>query len=81
MRFIGLLSVQIESLVIIIEIGGDLDFHNIQKHGYQAVWKTTYMKRVKESERRPFVFIFRLNIVLHDSYQVDENVMEIEEWK
>ena len=33
------------------------------------------------SERRPFISIFRLNIVLHDSYQVDEIVMEIEEWK
>ena len=37
--------------------------------------------RVKGSERRPFVFIFRLNIVLRDSYQADETVMEIEEWK
>ena len=37
--------------------------------------------RVKGSERRPFIFIFRLNIVLHDSYQADEIVMEIEEWK
>ena len=45
-----------------------------------AVCKTTYMTRAKGSERRPFIFIFRLNI-LHDSYQVDEIVMEIEEWK
>ena len=37
--------------------------------------KTTYIMRLKGSERRPF-FIFRLNIVLHDSYQVDEM-----EWK
>ena len=37
--------------------------------------------RVKGSERRPFIFIFRLNIVLRDSYQADEIVMEIEEWK
>ena len=37
--------------------------------------------RVKGSERRPFIFIFRLNIVLCDSYQADEIVMEIEEWK
>ena len=34
------------------------------------------MMRVKGSERRPFAFIFRLNIV-----QADEIVMEIEEWK
>ena len=43
--------------------------------------KTTYMTIVKGSETRPFIFIFRLNIVLHDSYQTDEIVMEIEEWK
>ena len=79
--FLGLLSVHLESLVIIIEMGGNLGCNNIQKHGEQAVCKTTYMTRVKGSERRPFIFIFRLNIVLHDSYQVDEIVMEIEEWK
>ena len=39
------------------------------------------MSREKGSDRRPFTFIFRLNIVLHDSYLVDEIVMEIEEWK
>ena len=43
--------------------------------------KTTYKMRVKRSERKPFVFIFKLNIVLCDSYQADEIVMEIEEWK
>ena len=45
----------------------------------QSVCKTTYTTRVKGSERRPFIFTFRLNIVSHDSYQVDEIVMEIEE--
>ena len=39
------------------------------------------MIRVKGSERRPFIFISRLNIVQCDSYQTDEIVMEIEEWK
>ena len=39
------------------------------------------MIRVKGSERRPFIFISRLNIVQRDSYQADEIVMEIEEWK
>ena len=39
------------------------------------------MIRVKVSERRPFVFISRLNIVQRDSYQTNEIVMEIEEWK
>ena len=37
--------------------------------------------RVKGSERRPFIFISRLNIVQRDSYKADEIVMEIEEWK
>ena len=39
------------------------------------------MKRVKGSERRPFIVISRLNIVQRDSYQADEIVMEIEEWQ
>ena len=39
------------------------------------------MIRVKGSERRPFIFISRLNIVQHDSYQADKTIMEIEEWK
>ena len=37
--------------------------------------------RVNGSERRPFIFISRLIIVQCDSYQTDEIVMEIEEWK
>ena len=37
--------------------------------------------RVKGSERRPFIFVFRLNIVLRDSYQANQIVMKIEEWK
>ena len=44
-------------------------------------FKITNMIRVKGSERRPFIFISRLNIVQRDSYQADEIVMEIEEWK
>ena len=43
--------------------------------------RTTYMMRIKESERGPFFLIFRWNIVLQDSYQADEIVIEIEEWK
>ena len=39
------------------------------------------MIRVKRSERRPFTLISRFNIVQRDSYQADEIVMEIEEWK
>ena len=37
--------------------------------------------RVKGSERRPFIYISRLNIVQRDSFQPDKIVMEIEEWK
>ena len=43
--------------------------------------KITNMIRVKGSERRLFILIFRWAIVLCDSYQEDEIVMEIEEWK
>ena len=39
------------------------------------------MMRVKGSERRPFIYISRLNIVQNDSYQADQIVIEIEEWK
>ena len=62
-------------------MGDDLDWNNIQKHGEQTVCRTTYMVRIKESVRRPFILIFRWNIVLHDSYQADEIVTEIKEWK
>ena len=43
--------------------------------------KITIMMRVNGSERRPFIFISRLNIVQRHSYQADEIFMEIEEWK
>ena len=56
-------------------MGGDLGCNNIEKHGQQAVCKTTYMTRVKGSERRPFIFIF----IFSDSYQVDEIAMDVEE--
>ena len=34
-------------------------------------YKTTYMMMVKGSKRRPFIFVFRENIVLYNSYQAD----------
>ena len=37
------------------------------------------MIRVKSLEGRSFIFIFKLNTVLSNSYQVDEIVMDIEE--
>ena len=79
--FLGLLFVHLEYLVIITETGGDFVSNNMQKHGEQAVCKTTYMTRVKWSEKGLFIFIFRLNIVPHDLYQLDKFVMEMEEWK
>ena len=39
------------------------------------------MRAVSGSERRPFIFIFRSNIGLHDLCQVDENVIETEKSK
>ena len=39
------------------------------------------MMRVKGSERRPFILIFMLNIVLHDSYQADQIPMKVEKKK
>ena len=62
-------------------MGDDLGCNSIQKYGEQAVCKATYMMRVKGSDRRPFIFIFRLSIVLHDSYQLEEVAMEIKEWE
>ena len=39
------------------------------------------MMRVKRTERRPFIFIFNLNIVPLSLYHTDKILMEIEEWK
>ena len=39
------------------------------------------MIRVKGLERRPFVFVSRSNIAEHSSYQANEIVMVIQEWK
>ena len=39
------------------------------------------MIRVKRSEKRTFIFIFRFTIVLCNSYQADEIVMKIVDWK
>ena len=44
-------------------------------------WKTTYMTMVRWLEGTPFIFVFKLNVVLQNSYQADEIVKEIEEWK
>ena len=53
-------------------------YRNMEKEKF---CKTTNKIRVNGSERRSFILIFRLIIVLCDSDQTDEIVMEIEEWK
>ena len=44
-------------------------------------WKTTYITMVRWLESTPFIFVFKLSVVLQNSYQADEIVKEIEEWK
>ena len=53
-------------------------YRNMEK---EKSCKTINKIRVNGSKRRPFIIIFRSIIVLCDSYQTDEIVMEIEEWK
>ena len=69
--FLGLLPVHLESLVIIMKMGGDLGSNNKLKHREQKVCKTTYMTRVKVWERRPISFIFRLSIVLLNLFLIN----------
>ena len=60
---------------------GTLDSNNIQKHGEQTVLQN-YLHDEDKGVREETIFsIFRWNIVLHDSYQADEIVTEIEEWR
>ena len=66
------MSVRFQSFAIIIEMGDNFDWNNIQKHGEQAVIQN-YLHGEDKGVRE--------NIVLHDSYQADETVTEIEEWK
>ena len=61
-------------------MGDVLGWNNIQKHGEQTVMQN-YLYDEDNGVREETIFlIFRWNI-LHDSYQVDEIVTEIEEWK
>ena len=62
-------------------MGDDLDCNNIQKHGEQTVLQN-YLHNEDRGVREETIFLnFRWNIVVHDSYQADEIVTEIEEWK
>ena len=62
-------------------MGDDLDCNNIQKHGEQTVLQNYLHDEDKRVREETIFLIFRSNIVLHDSYQADEIVIEIEEWK
>ena len=56
-------------------------WNNIQKHGEQTVMQN-YLPNEDKGVREETIFLFfRWNIVLHDSYQADKIVIEIEEWK
>ena len=59
----------------------DLGWNNIQKHGEQTVMQNYLHDEDKGVREETIFLIFRWNIVLHDSYQADEIVTEIEEWK
>ena len=62
-------------------MGADLGWNNIQKHGEKTVMQN-YLHDEDKGVRKDTIFlIFRLNFVLHDPYQADEIVTEIEEWK
>ena len=53
----------------------------MQKHGEQAVMQNYLNDENKQVREETIFLIFRWNIVLHDSYQANEIVTEIEEWK
>ena len=59
-------------------MGDDLGCNNILKHGEQTVPQNYLHDEDKGVREETFFLIFRWNIVLHDSYQADEIVIE---WK
>ena len=62
-------------------MGDGLGCNNIQKYGQQTV-RQNYLHDEDKGVREETIFlIFRRHIVLHDSYQADEIVIEVEEWK
>ena len=62
-------------------MGDDIGWNNIQKHGEQRVMQNYLHDEDKGVREETIFLIFRWNIGLHDSYQPDEIVTEIEEWK
>ena len=65
---------------MITEMGDELGCNSKQKHGEQTVLQN-YLHNGSKGVREETIFFFGLNIVLHNSYQADEIVMEIIEWK
>ena len=55
--------------------------NNIQKHREQTVMQNYLHDKDKGVREETILLIFRWNIVLHDSYQADEIVTEIEKWR
>ena len=62
-------------------MGDSLGCNNKQKHGEWAILQNYLHDEGKGVREEPFAFIFRLHIVLRDSYQADEIIMEMEEWE
>ena len=60
-------------------MGDDLGWNNIQKHREQTVMQNYLNDEDKRVREETIFSIFRWNIVLHDSYQRDEILIEIEE--
>ena len=70
----NLLSLSLKWVMTLVETTG----RNVEK---EKSCKITNMIKVKATEKKPFIFISRLNIVQRDSYQANKIAMEIEEWK
>ena len=62
-------------------MGDELGWNNVQKHGEQTAMQNYLYDEDKGVREETIFLIFRWNIVIHDSYQADEIVTEIEEWK
>ena len=62
-------------------MGDELGWNNIQKQGEQTVIHNYLYDEDKGVREETIFLIFRWNTALHGSYQADEIVTEIEEWK
>ena len=76
-----LLSAHLSSLAIIIELVEDLGHNNIVKHGEKTVLHNYLHDEDKGVREETIFLVFRWKIFLHESYQADEVVIKIEDWK